>query len=176
MSVDKVYVVTEGSYSDYRIVDVYVDKGEAEKHADAIDYDGMVEEYEISRTAPETVDVRKCMYICTFDGETVRESDVTTAKFATDRQGDPHPECEGDVSGGYEGVTLTVEGSDVERVGKVFSEKKAQVKALAERGDFRMKWPVAANRHDAMMARRKRGLPPTHSFTTSAIVPGIWTP
>ncbi len=133
------YLATSGSYSDYAVKRVFLDKALAEKYL----ADGLcdeIEEFEITTTKTKAIAVLRIDWqsASTFNDRPVGESEWSTVRREEDAG---QPACRHTVhrqparNGFGERVTVMVEGHDHDRVRKVLSEQVAQSKAeLSEPG------------------------------------------
>ncbi|MGW0795916.1 hypothetical protein [Streptomyces sp. NPDC002692] len=138
----KAYIATSGSYSDYRIQRVFLDKALADKYlADGLCEE--IEEFEITTTVTRAVAILRMDWRSaqTFDGRPVGANEHSVV-----HREEPagQPACRHTVhrhsadSRWGASTTVMVEGHDHDRVRKVFSEQVAQAKAeLAEPGAAR---------------------------------------
>lgn len=117
----KVYLATTGEYSDYRVVRVFANRADAEAYPIADD----IEEYELTEGP---VDVRPWHEI------TWRLNDREPEQTHELRDFDGHPNnCIHRLCSSYgRPHALTVEGWDLTRVQKVFSEQRAQYVAMQD--------------------------------------------
>lgn len=144
----KVWFASSGEYSDYRVNAVFISKELAQKYVDTVNtdkkYDGDSyiepdddEGYELIESLPEPIkQIRRyaTIYNDHEEGERLIEENVfpginevlppaddryyVILAFRPNRY--PHE---------LDRIQLSVEGSDIERVNKVYSEKLAQIKA-----------------------------------------------
>lgn len=129
-----VYVVTEGEYSDYRILAVFSDQATAEALAASTGYpERGVEEWDL--LGPDTQVLTKL----TMTVEVVRtEHDAIVERYASERTEPVLGEAWNSYMSGWPKlssinpprVSVVVEGTDHDRVRKVYSERRAR--AVAE--------------------------------------------
>lgn len=136
-----IYVVTDGAYSDYQILEVF----ESKEHAEAFAAEGQKESRLNHRTVEDYVMwpadrplIEVLRMTCSVDnsGRVVNDyehSEVVRGPFSEARPVSVHESYDRD----YERVRLIVSGTDHERVRKVYSERKARLKAEADATGFR---------------------------------------
>lgn len=130
----KVYLATAGEYSDYGVVHVFARREDAEAYSLADD----VEEFEV-REGP--IEVRTWHFLMWEPAIPDRPASTTAAanplehSDERDYDGRPkHVEHRWDERRPYGRTSLTVQGWDLERVRKVYSEQRAQYIARQDMG------------------------------------------
>ena len=139
----KVYVITQGSYSDYHIVGVKLTREEAEKVVTAgknkreeiFDYDMHIEEFDTDNITVESANEVKDMYECIFDYKTLENRN-------TDWRGDTfisinHPYLDTRYHFGEKYDAIVIEstfphGTPTEKVEKIMRDRAAKFKAERE--------------------------------------------
>lgn len=165
----KVYLVTQGSYSDYRVLAAFSDEGEARTLA-AYD-DRQVEEFALLEKCPEQV-IEYTRNATVFPSGTVNESQSAQEVFVG-IEGTP-PECSAsrpnvstvpDLS-----IWLYVHGTDRERVDKVYGEQLAQTKAQA---DLMFREALSDSTVYERFVRRYAASRPTDGLTPSEFLASV---
>ena len=147
---DHIYVVSKGSYSDYRVVCACPTKGDAERVAYKLrsDPDGWSEDARVETLPVITGDVEKeeLYYFTTTlwdDGRETNKGQSTRSDWPMDTIDEHLPVVWRWVRAPMhhdKGGRLDVHGTDRDRAAKVFSEKRAQLKAdaaLSRKGEWK---------------------------------------
>lgn len=127
----KVYVVTSGEYSDYRIHHIFLER----KHAEAYEGGDEVIEWDVlehpieQRTWHEIIWSPK---IPDRDGDSLAMSNPHTSEWPRDYGGEPGYPNHHWTSRGQE-IVLCVQGWDPDRVYAVYLEQRSQYEAQQER-------------------------------------------
>lgn len=128
----KVYLATAGEYSDYRVVQAFARREDAEAYVLADD----VEEFEV---ADGPIEVRSWHCLrwdpATPDAPATRRHAANPAEWDYRRDFDGRPKwTEHSWNSSQHGTFLNVQGWDLERVRKVYSEQRAQHIARKDMG------------------------------------------
>jgi hypothetical protein len=130
----KVWVVTTGSYSSYRVDRLFATREAAEAWAALLDDEAEVDEWEVCDELPEHSLKLRLFQMVKWDGEGSERGATERVELVEGLHS--KPACEADeYASGYEpGVRLAVSGYDHDRVRKVFSERLAKMKAEGSEG------------------------------------------